>query len=102
MLNLLPLLGTTLLVAPLQTHLPVLPLQTHSPVDCSSLASPFLQPSSVALAFPPTPTTNLLADATGAYISDAFDAAFLVVVPLLLGGMLFLFFKLLKKFADAF
>ena len=101
MLNLLPLLGTTLLVAPLQTHLPVLPLQAHSPVY-SSIASPFLPPSSVALTPHPTPTTNLLADATGAYISDAFDAAFLVVVPLLLGGMLFLFFKLLKKFADAF
>ena len=48
-------------------------------------------------------TTQLLADgATGAYIQEDFDAAFLVVVPFLLGGMLYLFFKLFKLFASAF
>ena len=61
-------------------------------------------PSTTALIFPESPlaSSSSLLVAEDAYITPEFDAAFLVVIPILFGGAIFGFWKLLKLFASAF
>ena len=60
-------------------------------------------PESAALIFPDyVSSVGTLVAAEDAYITPEFDAAFLVVIPILFGGTLFGFYKLLKLFASAF
>lgn len=59
-------------------------------------------PEAAALIFPDVASIGTLVAAEDAYITPEFDAAFLVVIPILFGGTLFGFYKLLKLFASAF
>ena len=69
------------------------------------LVAPYESPTVASLVFPseqvsfPFPTTML---AEEAYITTEFDAAFGLAIPVLFGGLLFAFYKLLKLFASAF
>ena len=66
--------------------------------------SVFESPTAASLIFPDelvsSPTGTLLAEE--AYIQKDFDAAFGLAIPILFGGALFAFYKLLKLFASAF
>ena len=59
-------------------------------------------PEAAALIFPDVASIGTLVAAEDAYFTPEFDAAFLVVIPILFGGTLFGFYKLLKLFASAF
>lgn len=70
------------------------PMATTSP---TALVFPDDQPSMLHLS-----SSSILAVGEDAYITPEFDAAFVVVIPVLFGGVLFAFYKLLKLFASAF
>lgn len=70
------------------------PMATTSP---TALVFPADQPSMLHLS-----SSSILAVGEDAYITPEFDAAFVVVIPVLFGGVLFAFYKLLKLFASAF
>ena len=81
-----------------------LPLLQQTGSQFSALLPDSDTSPTTALIFPDAsviPSSTLIA-AEDAYITPEFDAAFLVVIPILFGGALFGFWKLLRLFASAF